>query len=122
MVATAQVTALACVASLVARLTAEAEQEGGYTSLAKAAKPLGATAPSTVFRYATKGVKLADGRRCVLETIRSGKRLLTTHAAIKRFLEAQQGSPAESPPIPRSPAARRRASESASTRADALLA
>ena len=109
-------------AGLVARLSHEAAQEGGYTSLAKAARIIGANAPSTAFRAAQKGVTLPDGTRVKLEAIRSGKKWLTTEAAVRRFLEAQQASPSMCGAPPRSPSARRRASEAAAAKADKLLA
>jgi len=116
-------TATASADTKVVRLSTEAEQEGGYTSLAKAARIIGAKAPSTVFRAIKDGIALPDGSRVFLEAIRSGKKMLTTKASLQRFLEAQQpGQSVQTPPLPRSPSARRKASEAAAAKADKLLA
>lgn len=46
--------------------------------------------PSTVNRYCLKGVPLPDGSIVKLEHFRAAKRLLTSRAALVRFLAAQQ--------------------------------
>lgn len=83
---------------------------GTYRNTAK-------TAPQTVYRWCVAGVNLPDGRVVKLEHIRIGSRLLTSRAAIIRFLEDQQTEPdnASKPRATavRSPAARRRAVENA---------
>ncbi len=62
---------------------------------------------STVSRWCLKGVKLPSGRRLSLEFVRAGGKLLTTRAAIVRFLAAQTATP-DAGPTPRTPAERRR--------------
>lgn len=106
-------------ADAVGRLLAE-----GPIGMAAAARLLGSfggdrpTHPSTVTRWAVKGVKLADGSALRLEAVRIGGRLATSHAAVVRFLVAQQepGTPA---PPPRGVGERRRASEEAARRLEA---
>jgi hypothetical protein len=53
----------------------------------------GGAPPSTVtaWRWVTKGLSLACGRRVRLEATRFGKRWLTSRAALGRFAAAQQG-------------------------------
>lgn len=77
-----------------------------------------AVAPSTLVRWMREGVSLRDGRRVFLEFIEIGRKLCTTHAAIVRFLSAQQPEVGASP-VGRSPAERTRAAERAR---DELLA
>jgi hypothetical protein len=50
---------------------------------------------STVFRWATSGLLVAGERRVLLEAARVGRGLLTTEAAITRFVAAQQLQPVE---------------------------
>jgi hypothetical protein len=65
--------------------------------------------PSTIFRWAMKGVR---GVR--LEVLRLGGRLITSREALQRFAEALSADLEQAPrPAPRSPAKRRRASERA---------
>jgi len=101
----------------------------GLIGLAAAAKLLGSwrggrpAHPSTVTRYTHEGVKLADGRVVKLETLRLGSRLMTSRAAVVRFLAAQQGEQGEqddTPPMSSTPAARNRAQAAASAELDAL--
>lgn len=51
-------------------------------------------AASTVWRWATTGVRTKDGRTVRLETLRLGSRWITTTPAVQRFLLAQQPGPA----------------------------
>jgi hypothetical protein len=69
---------------------------------------------STIVRWCLDGVKLRNGQRLRLEHIRVGERLMTSKAALLRFLEAQQ-DPASiaSTTAPRSPAERARANAKA---------
>ncbi len=69
--------------------------------------------PSTLTRWCLTGVRLADGRILRLEHYRTAGRLMTSRAALLRFLAAQQ-LPIDIPiAAPRSPAERRRASNRA---------
>ncbi|MBY0514016.1 MAG: DUF1580 domain-containing protein [Gemmataceae bacterium] len=80
---------------------------------------------ATVTRWCAKGVKRADGRVVRLESVRVGGRMVTSKAAVVRFLEAQQREPAAAPPQSDtgqlSPAPGRRAAEVASKALDAAL-
>ena len=69
---------------------------------------------STVFRWATTGVKLPDGRKLKLESVRIGHRIVTSGPALERFIlqTTESYNPAPTP-APRSPAARQRASDRA---------
>jgi hypothetical protein len=94
--------------SLSDRLAAE-----GLRSIVDAADDLGIT-PRTALRWATAGVR---GAR--LESIRVGGRRMTSIAAIRRFLRAQQDDDAPSAPVsdragvaPLSPEAARRVLQS----------
>jgi hypothetical protein len=71
--------------------------------------------PATMTRWALQGVRLKDGSKIKLEAIRVGNRLMTSRAAVVRFLEAQQDLPAA--PAPRSASQRERDA----TRADQEL-
>lgn len=44
--------------------------------------------PATVWRWAQKGVRAADGSRVRLEVARVGRRWLTSRAAVARFVAA----------------------------------
>ncbi|QJW92934.1 DUF1580 domain-containing protein [Frigoriglobus tundricola] len=68
--------------------------------------------PATVTRWCLKGVKVAGGRRLQLEHIRAGGKLITTRAAIVRFLAAQTSTP-DGTAVPRTPAERRRSTDAA---------
>ena len=63
--------------------------------------------PSCVFRWATSGVRLPDGARARLEHARLAGRLVTTPAAIERFLAAQTPRLCAAPE-PRTPTRRQR--------------
>jgi hypothetical protein len=80
---------------------------GGGLSLSQAARripPARKGRPvhvSTLWRWATHGVLIPDGRRVRLEIIRLAGRLVTSEGALARFLAAQ--APTEgviSPPAP----------------------
>jgi hypothetical protein len=64
--------------------------------------------PSCVFRWATTGVRLDDGSRAVLETVRLAGKLLTSKAAIERFLSAQTPRIENTLVSPRTPTRRQR--------------
>jgi hypothetical protein len=65
-----------------------------------------------VWRWATAGVRLADGTILKLETVRLAGRFLTSYPAFLRFVGAQS-APVESTPLPasRTPQRRQRDSE-----------
>lgn len=69
--------------------------------------------PSTVFRWATRGVTSAAGV-VKLESFRAGTRLFTTRESVARFVEALtvRAVPVVAPAV-RTPAARRRAAAAA---------
>jgi hypothetical protein len=71
-----------------------------------------ATHPSTPTRWATQGVRLADGRVVKLEAVKLNGRLISSKPALIRFIQAQQTTPPNDTP-PRSPAAVSRASKAA---------
>jgi Protein of unknown function (DUF1580) len=71
--------------------------------------------PSTLFRWVRDGARAVDGRRVHLESLRCGGRILTTQAALRRFMLALSER-AEVIPAPRSAAEARRASERAEKR------
>jgi len=71
--------------------------------------------PATLTRWIQTGVRALDGRRVKLEAVRVGCRWLTSEPALRRFSEALQSMPADSPL--RSPTTRQKAS----TRAAAEL-
>jgi hypothetical protein len=83
--------------------------------------------PATLTRWILKGVLAVDGRRVKLEAVRLGCRWLTSEPALQRFADALSAPPDDSaspgdrtpsdPNPPRSPTARKKASE----RADAEL-
>lgn len=56
------------------------------------------THPSTPTRHALQGVRLPDGRVVRLETVRIAGRLVTSRAAVIRFLVAQQPPTPDAPP------------------------
>jgi len=69
---------------------------------------------STILRWILQGAKGPSGARVKLEGIRLGNRWMTSCEALQRFAEALTPNLAsEGPRPPRSPAARRRASEGA---------
>lgn len=69
---------------------------------------------STIVRWALKGVRTLDGRTVQLEATRVGGRLMTSRAAIVRFIALQAETTAAPPSLPRGPGERHRASEAAS--------
>jgi hypothetical protein len=75
---------------------------------------------SCVLRWVLDGVRLPSGEVVRLEALRIGGRWLTSQEAIQRFAERLtprlDGEPA---PTPRTPAARRRASERAARELEA---
>ncbi|MBL8864819.1 MAG: DUF1580 domain-containing protein [Planctomycetia bacterium] len=72
-----------------------------------------ATHPSTPTRWCVKGFKLPNGETLKLEHIRVCGRLMTSRAAVLRFLERMQEPADDTIPATRSPAERRRAAEAA---------
>jgi hypothetical protein len=75
---------------------------------------------STVLRWILTGARGPQGERVRLDGLRLGGRWVTSHAAIQRFAEALTPKlDAESLPPPRTPTARRRASEQAARELDA---
>jgi hypothetical protein len=57
------------------------------------------TAPSTVFRWVTRGLPGGDGTRVKLQAIKRGKKWITTVDAVKRFFAAlPQSEPSNSTP------------------------
>jgi len=92
--------------------------EGPLSASAAAKLPIvprtrgGDPRPELIVRWHRKGVLLADRTRVRLEAIRSAGKLLTSRAAIVRFIEAQQAGPPTAEP-PRSPAARSAAAAAA---------
>jgi hypothetical protein len=78
------------------------------------------TAPATVVRWCFSGVVTSDGRKIRLEHFRIGKRVMTTAAACKRFILAQQMAGDVQDLPPRSPAQRERASANAAKELSAL--
>jgi hypothetical protein len=79
------------------------------------------THPSTIVRWMVDGVRLSDGRTLKLEHIRVSNRLMTSRAALIRFLAAQQ-EPCVPPTIepPRSPAERLRSNARAEAELERL--
>lgn len=65
------------------------------------------TAPSTCFRWVTKGLTDINGQRVFLEAVRRGKLVLTSSAAIARFFALLEYSKPAPPPI-RTPTKRER--------------
>ena len=70
---------------------------------------------SCVYRWILDGVRTPHGK-VRLEGIRLGGRWLTSVEALERFAAAQTPDLSDRPPLPRTPAARRRASERAEAR------
>jgi hypothetical protein len=85
---------------------------GDRVGLTDAGRERGVSGP-TVFRWATRGCRAADGTRVRLEYARIGGRLLTSRAALDRFLVALN-SPPEPSATSNTPARRSRAAVSAS--------
>jgi hypothetical protein len=78
--------------------------------------------PSCVWRWIARGYRLADGRVVRLEGVRVCGRWLTSAEALARFFAAQTPPPDNAVPThaPRTPTARRRASERAAAKLDKL--
>lgn len=77
--------------------------------------------PQALWRWAVRGIRLADGRVVRLETVRVAGRYLSSRAAVERFVRAQS-EPTDPTPLPaasRSPARRQRASDRAAEQLDA---
>jgi hypothetical protein len=98
----------------------------GALGMAQAARFFGSyrsgrpTHPSTLTRWCLDGIRLRNGRRLRLEHIRIGERLLTSKAAVLRFLTQQQdASSIPEPPTLRSPAERKRANAKAEAELEA---
>lgn len=92
----------------------------GLISMSEAAKLFGscrsgaATHRATLTRKCLKGDRLPDGTRLRLEHVRVANRLMTSRAAVVRYVAALTAAPAAVPAIAlRSPAARRRGSDAA---------
>lgn len=75
--------------------------------------------PSTLTRWCLTGVRLPDGTVLRLEHFRVAGRLMTSRAALLRFLAAQQTGPPDPPP--RSPAQRDRDAAAAGLELDNLM-
>jgi hypothetical protein len=78
----------------------------------------GTIAPSTVWRWARKGAKSADGRVIRLEVCRIGGRWLTSRGALVRFVNAlshtgDSPATATSPPATRTASVRRKSCDRA---------
>src|SRR5690349_18500025 len=71
------------------------------------------TSPSTCFRWITRGLPDAQGRRVYLEALRRGKRWYTSRGAVERFFARlpQSCGAIPQPATPRTP--NKRARESA---------
>jgi hypothetical protein len=65
--------------------------------------------PSTVYRWITEGVHLADGSRLRLEAVRLGGRWLTSVQAIERFITGQTPQFPDAAPKPRTRTAKQQA-------------
>ncbi len=103
--------------TLVERITSE-----GTLGMRAAAALAGQKSASTLVRWHKRGVR-RDGIIFKLEAIRTGSKMLTSRAAVVRFLAALNQSPV--PPSGDSieqPATRRKRSGAASAQLDALLA
>jgi hypothetical protein len=75
---------------------------------------------STIVRWVLTGARGPQGQRVRLEALRIGSRWVTSREAIQRFAEALTPKlDAEPVPPPRTPTARRRASEQAARELDA---
>lgn len=88
------------------KLTAE-----GLVGLSAVAGPMGVH-PSTLTRWCNRGAKTKTGERVFLEHVRLPGRIMTTEAALSRFLAAISATP-EPVKTTRTPAKRRKAAEEA---------
>jgi hypothetical protein len=71
---------------------------------------------STIFRWATRGIKLPSGEVLKLEAARVSGKMLTTLAALHRFLAAQQTAESQQMPVIRTPGRRERDHAAAAAR------
>jgi hypothetical protein len=69
--------------------------------------------PGTIVRWHLKGVRMADSRIIRLEGIRVAGKVMTSKAALIRFIAEQQTIHTSNPPISRTPSYRNRAAEAA---------
>jgi hypothetical protein len=70
--------------------------------------------PSTPTRWHTHGVRLPDGRTVRLEAVKIAGKLVSSYPRLVAFIAAQQTEPtSDDTPAPRSPSARKRASDAA---------
>lgn len=76
-------------------------------------------ATETAWRWMTRGVVAPDGRRVRLESAKLGAILFTSDAALNRFSESLTRNADDTPPM-RSPSARRRASDAADRKLQAM--
>jgi hypothetical protein len=106
---------------MVERLLAEGDRVGLQAAGVIVGESNGGAAahPTTISRWCLRGIKLTDGRVVRLEHYRCGGRIITTRAAIVRFLAAQTEAPNDTP-TPRTPTERRRAAARASAELEAL--
>jgi hypothetical protein len=74
--------------------------------------------PATVTRWILAGCPARDGRRVRLAATRAGSRWLVRESDLHSFFEALAADPGNTspPPAPRTPTARRRASEAAAAK------
>jgi len=103
---------------------------GAGISLGQAARRLPSyresrpVSPSTLWRWISRGVLLADGSHVRLEAVRLGGRWLTSIPALERFTQAQtpavEAGPAPTPNTPRTLAQRARAAERAAAELEKL--
>jgi hypothetical protein len=95
-----------------------------FISLSAAAKllpgerPGRSVSPSTVYRWASKGLPLPDGRVIKLAVWRIGRKWVTSRGALAEFIEAQQPGTNEPLATPRTPTQRERASNAAARELD----
>jgi hypothetical protein len=75
---------------------------------------------SAILRWVLSGVRGPDGKKVKLEANRLGGRWVTSVEALQRFSDRQTPDESKQAPTPRSPAARRRASERADRELDEL--
>jgi hypothetical protein len=68
---------------------------------------------SCLLRWILRGARAPSGQLVRLEAVRVGGRWITSKEALQRFAEALTPSLDNTPPTPRPPSARRRASERA---------
>lgn len=102
------------------------EIRGGHAlGMAEAARLVpgssGGTAnASTVFRWCADGVRLRNGERLRLESVRIGHRVMTSGPALERFILATTASYDTDPAPVRTPSARQRASDKAAKELEAI--